>query len=93
MKEIIVDRERVWYDRMTDILFVSFGHYDLSCIDREEYAGDGVYLQYAWPNGELASMEVWHFSERYGKLPATISIHSPEDLEVHVPEEDFIVTR
>lgn len=89
MKTIIVDSERVGYDPITDVLFVSFGPYDLTCLDHEDELADGVYLQYSWPGGELAGMEVWKFSRRYGSLPVTLLLHGDEDLEIVIPKPDY----
>lgn len=77
----------VEYDPTTDILFASFGLFDPGMIDREEMPIDGVYLQYAWPHGEPAFMEVWHYSERASSLPRVIeanglSIEMPSVLEM-----------
>jgi len=87
MKTIIVDSERVGYDPITDVLFVSFGPYDLTCLDHEDELDGGVYLQYAWPSCELAGMEVWKFSKRYGSLPTTIRVRGEEDYEFVIPAE------
>lgn len=87
MKRIEIQDNRVEYDPKTDILFVSFGDHDPSLIDREECVADGVYLQYSWPHGEPAFMEIWKFSKRYGSLPITLHICGDEELEVYVPEE------
>ena len=83
MRRIQVDSSRVAYNKGADVLFVSFGPYDLTCLDHEEELDGGVFLQYAWPGGELAGMEVWGFSKRYGSLPVTFDLGN---LVVHVPE-------
>ena len=82
-RRIEIDNSRVGYDRATGVLYVSFGPYDLTCLDREEELDNGVFLQYAWPSGDLAGMEVWGFSRRYGSLPVTIHV---ADMDVHIPE-------
>lgn len=89
MRRIQVDSSRVAYNKGADVLFVSFGPYDLTCLDHEDELADGVYLQYSWPDGELAGMEVWKFSRRYGSLPVTLLLHGDEDLEVVIPESDY----
>ena len=78
---------RAGYDSVTDTLFASFGDYDLTCLDHEEEVSDGVFLQYAWPSGDLAGMEIWGFRSRYGSLPATIQIGDDPDMEILVPED------
>lgn len=88
MKSIMVDRSRVAYNKVTDTLYVSFGPYDLTCLDHEDELDGGVYLQYAWPNCELAGMEIWKFSKRYGSLPVTIRVHGEEDYEFVIPSEE-----
>ena len=63
---------RVAYDESTDVLFASFGDFDLTCLDYEDDLGNGVFLQYAWPGGDLAGMEIWGFLKHYGVPPITI---------------------
>ena len=83
MKTITIDADHVFYDAETDILFASFGDYDPSLIDHETSTGDGVYVQYAWPGGEIAFMEVWGFSARKGSPYVEVDIGN--EVRVLVP--------
>lgn len=91
MRTIVVDRDRVGYDHASDTLFVSFGPYDLTCLDHEDELDGGVYLQYSWPDCELAGMEVWQFSKRYGSLPVTIRVQGEDDYEFVIPAEEPVL--
>jgi hypothetical protein len=73
----------VEYDSETDILFASFGTHDSTLIDHEDSLSDGVYVQYSWPDVELAFMEIWKYSKRYGSLPITVDIG--DDVLVVIP--------
>ena len=90
MKRIEVKNSRVEYDPETDILFVAFGDYDPTLIDRETNGEDGVYLQYSWPDGMPAFMEIWKFSKRYGSLPITLHYCDGEEFEISIPEGNCV---
>ena len=63
------------------------GDHDPSMPDEEIGAGDGVYLPYSWPYHELALIEVFGFSKRYGSLPVSIHLHTPEMMTIQLPRE------
>ena len=87
MRTINIGADRVAYDPATDVLFASLGDYDPTMLDEELDAGNGVYLQYAWPSKALAFIEVFGFARRFGKLPTTICIDSPEAMRINLPRE------
>lgn len=87
MRIVTLDEKRVAYDPATDVLFASLGDYDPSMLDEEISAGDGVYLQYSWPDHELAFIEVFGFSKRYGSLPVNIRLDTPEMMTIQLPRE------
>lgn len=91
MRRIEADSTRVAYNRGADVLYVSFGPYDLTCLDHEDELDGGVFLQYAWPSGDLAGMEVWGFSKHYGSLPATIRVAGEEDYEFVIPSPEPVL--
>lgn len=91
MKSYDVDATRVAYAPSSDVLYVSLGDYDPTLIDEEIDTGDGVFLQYSWPDHELAFIEVLGFAKRFGPLPATINLSEPEAMVFRVPREPTIV--
>ena len=68
-------------------MFVSLGEYDPMLIDREIEIAPDIYIQYAWPNGDPAFMEIWHFSRHYGPYPAPAVVETPEGVVYEVSEE------
>lgn len=89
MKTIHLDPQQVAYDKDTDILFASLGMHDLTCLDHEDELDGGVFLQYAWPSRELAGIEVWDFSKRYGSLPTTLHIRGTREFDIFIPCADY----
>lgn len=87
MKVITIDEQRVAYDPVTDVLFASLDDFDPSMMDEEIDAGDGVYLQYSWPDHKLAFIEVFGFSKRYGSLPVNLHLRTPEAMMIQLPRE------
>ncbi len=87
MKRVQIGADRAAYDAATDTLFVSLGDYDPMLIDSEEEIAPDVYLQYAWPSGDPAFMEVWHFSRHFGSFPAPVVVEIPNGILVEISED------
>ena len=86
MKRIEVEPSRVAYDDATDTLFVGLGDYNPTCIDHEVECGNGVFLQYSWPDEKLAFIEIWHFEENSWQFPVTIITPGPDAISIVIPE-------
>ena len=87
MRKVLIESNHVAYDEATDTLLVSLGDFDPDLLDGETEIAPDVYVQYAWPSGALAFLEIWHFSRHYGPYPQPVVIETPEGVIVEVMQD------
>lgn len=85
MKRITVDSSRAAYDAATDTLFLSLGDYDPTMLSGERAYPDGTVVQYSYPDGIAAFVEVPRFSKRGDGAPFVLEIGAPDDISIAVP--------
>ena len=71
-KRIDAPQGQVSYDPRTHILFAGLGDFDPDMLDHEEEVGD-AFVQYAWPSGQPAFVEVWGIDPSFSDFPLVIN--------------------
>lgn len=76
----------IGYAEVIDHLYIAFGDSDLTTLDHEDEVGPWITVQYSWPDGELAGIEIYGLKEHFGNPPLSIMIPAREPFIVEIPE-------
>ncbi len=83
MRTYTIDKERVSYLPLADVLYIGYGEHALDCCDALEDVAPGITVMTV--NGEFSGAEIYDFAATYGGLPARVVVNGSNPFVLDIP--------